>query len=93
MAVLNKKNVPYSTEQAAVWIVTDNATYGGLGSLTTRSGNGIQRRTIDETDTARAMRLCAEAGIDIKRKNVWRDRGHLLRNLSAGELKRWLEEY
>ena len=35
--VLDKARVPYAVRQAAVWIVTDNADYGDLGILVSRS--------------------------------------------------------
>ena len=89
MAVVNAQNVPFSTRQAAVWIVTDNATYSGLGSLVGGGGS----RAIGVADAARAMQLCVESGINVKAKNIWRDRDFLLKNLSEGDLKRWLEGY
>ncbi|MBE9572728.1 MAG: hypothetical protein IMF11_19045 [Proteobacteria bacterium] len=94
MPVLNKARVDYKTRQAAVWIVTDNASYSDLGILVSRPAfqpfGGI--RTIRETETARAMKICDEAGIDVTRKRIWSDRQHILQGLKDGELKKWLEE-
>jgi len=79
--------------QAATWIVTDNAGYDSLGSLVA-SRNGIpQGRTIRETEAAQAIRLCAEAGIGIKKKRIWNDRRKILAGLEEGALKDWLESY
>ena len=39
---------------------------------------------------ARAMMICSEAGINIKRKAIWRDRKRILKGLPDGELKSWL---
>ncbi len=74
--------------QAAVWIVTDNADYADLGILVRNSGS----RAIDASDTARAMRLCDEAGIDVKRKAIWRDRKQIAAEVSEPDLKGWLEQ-
>ncbi|MDR0534867.1 MAG: hypothetical protein LBG65_00675 [Puniceicoccales bacterium] len=100
MAVLGKKNVPYHTKQAAVWIVTDDADYGGLGSLRSVSrftpripGVAHGTRSIKEPEAAEAMRLCDEAGIDIKSGRIWRDREKILAELKPGELKNWLADF
>ncbi|MDR2451583.1 MAG: hypothetical protein LBE85_07420 [Candidatus Accumulibacter sp.] len=94
MPLLDKASVPYATRQAAVWIVTDNASYSDLGILVSRPQfqpfGGT--RTIREAETARAMKICAEAGIDITRKRIWSDRRTILRGLSDADLKKWLEE-
>lgn len=91
MPVLDKAGVPYDVHQAAVWIVTDNADYGDMGILVSGFG-GFGPRVIGEEDTARAMRICEEAGIDIKGKAIWRDRQLILNGLEAGELKTWLDQ-
>ncbi|MDR2675203.1 MAG: hypothetical protein LBC18_10180 [Opitutaceae bacterium] len=99
MAVLGRKNVSYHTKQAAVWIVTDNADYGDLGALRTVSqytpripGVAYGTRSIEEPEAAEAMRLCDEAGIDIKTKSIWHDCEKILAGLKAGELKNWLKK-
>jgi hypothetical protein len=86
MAALDKAGVGYAVRQAAVWIVTDNASYSGLGILVRGSA-----RAIREADAARAMQLYDEVGLDITRKAIWRDRQTILRGLPDGALKRWLE--
>ena len=90
MPVLNKANANTPTRQAAVWIVTDDADYDDLGILVSFPGNG---RVIDAQTTARAMRICVEAGIDITGKNIWRDRETILNNLPTGDLKTWLQTF
>jgi hypothetical protein len=94
MPVLDKARVPYAVRQGAVWIVTDNANYRDLGALvitTNPLGIGGGTRQIKELETARAMKICDEAGIDITRKRVWRDRNTVIRGLPDSELKRWLK--
>lgn len=90
MPFLDKARAPYTVRQAAVWIVTDNANYRDLGVLV--SGQVWPRtRQINELETARAMKICDEAGINITRKRIWRDRNTVLRGLPENELKRWLK--
>jgi hypothetical protein len=98
MPVLQKATVGYATRQAAVWIVTDNASYADLGvlvsrpsfqSIGARPGGGA--RMIKEAETARAMRICEEAGIDITRRRIWSDRRIVLQGLADPGLKTWLE--
>jgi|GEM_PF-4643882 len=86
MPVLEKANVGTTTKQAAVWIITDNASYNDLGILV--SGNG---RAIGARETAHAMKICSEAGIDITKKRIWADRNTILEKLSEGSLKSWLQ--
>lgn len=99
-AILNRKNISYHTKQAAVWIVTDDASYDDLDSLRTLSqyepiipGVARGRRAINEPEAAGAMRLCDEAGIDIKKKHIWSDCVKILAGLDAGELKNWLKNF
>jgi len=92
--VLDRAGVPYAVRQAAVWIVTDDASYSDLGILVSRptfqAFGGT--RTINESESARALQICDEAGIDITRKRLWRDRESILRGLADDALKRWLEQ-
>jgi len=88
MPVLEKANAGFAIRQAAVWIITDNANYYGLGTLIRRPGG----RVIQEYECARAMQICQEAGIDIKKKSIWRDRNKIIKGLPAGRLKTWLQE-
>ena len=92
--VLGRAGVSYATRQAAVWIVTDDASYSDLGILVSRTRfqpfGGT--RTINEEETARAMRICDEAGIDVTRKRIWGARKQVLRGLKDGQLKKRLEQ-
>jgi hypothetical protein len=90
MPVLNKATVETPVKQAAVWIITDNADYDDLGILVSSPGNG---RVIGATETARAMKICSEAGIDISKKNIWKDKENILDKLPAGTLKTWLKTF
>jgi hypothetical protein len=85
---LNRPGMAASLKQAAVWIVTDNADYDELGILVDSQGSS---RAIGPETAARAMRICADAGISISAKNIWRDRKSIASRLPAGELKNWLE--
>jgi hypothetical protein len=88
MPVLNKAGANTATKQAAVWIITDDANYGDLGVLVSSPGN---TRMIGSEAAARAMRICSDAGIDITKKRIWRDRQTILNNLPDGSLKTWLQ--
>lgn len=88
MPALVKAGANTLTKQAAVWIITDNANYADLGILQV---NGYAR-AIGVTETARAMQICTNAGIDIKSKRIWKDKDYLIENLSDGALRNWLKE-
>jgi hypothetical protein len=92
MPVLDRSGVDYGTRQAAVWIVTDDATYGSLGHLVRRTVGSAHggSRVIGATEAARAIRLCAEAGIAIEATRILADRPAFLPSLPDGELKTWL---
>jgi hypothetical protein len=90
MPLLNRAGAGTTVKQAAVWIITDDADYGDLGILV----SGFARvRAIGPEAAARAMKICTEAGIDITRKEIWRDRQTILSYLPAGALKKWLENF
>lgn len=79
--------------QAAVWIVTDDADFEDLGSLRVLTLPVLAIvRAIGPVEAAEAMRICHDAGVDIKRKAIWRDRHAILAELPDGELKSWLEK-
>lgn len=94
MPFLDKESVSYAVRQAAVWIVTDNADYDDLGILVSRSQFQIfdGTRQINEYEAAQAIRICDQAGINIKKKSIWRDRQMILGGLEDGELKKWLAD-
>jgi hypothetical protein len=93
-----------ATRQAAIWIVTDDASYDDLGVLKSVTLEGPARR---ETSRSRAigtraataaMMDCANAGIDITGKRIWWDRDSIAaafeeRRGESDTLKSWLETY
>ncbi len=85
---LNKTPVDYPIEQAAIWIVTDDASYDELGMLV--GGSPFGPALIQEADAARAMMLADEAGVDIRKYSIWRDRVTLLSKVTEPELVAWL---
>jgi hypothetical protein len=91
MPVLERARVDTETRQAAVWIVTDDADYGDLGILVAGQSGFGGSRVIHEQETARAMKICHEAGIDITKKAIWRDRQQIISGLKDGDLKTWLK--
>ncbi len=92
MPVLDKAHVDTATRQAAVWIVTDNADYDDLGILVASQYGFGGSRVINEQETARAMKICDEAGIDITKKAIWGDRSRIMSGLANGDLKTWLDQ-
>jgi hypothetical protein len=89
MPALDKAGADFAVEQAAVWIITDNADYDDLGSLVSGFG-GFGPRVIGESDAAQAMRIISQAGIDIRRKAIWRNRHEIAAGVDDQELKNWL---
>jgi hypothetical protein len=87
---LNSAGVEFPVEQAAVWIVTDNATYDELGMLVKDSRFGAS--IIDEAEAARAMMLVDAAGLDIKQYAIWADRYQLLGKVTDPEVGAWLSD-
>ena len=85
---LNKTPVDYPVEQAAIWIVTDDASYDELGMLV--GGSPFGPALIQEEDATRAMMLTDEAGVDIRRYSIWRDRVTLLSKVTEPDLVTWL---
>jgi len=81
----------YDVHQAAIWIVTDDATYIGLGTLVRGTGfEGFRSRAIDEDDAARAMQLVDDAGIDITTKAIWDDRETIAAGVEDPALAAWI---
>lgn len=94
MPVLETAQVTFDVEQAAIWILTDDASYEDLGTLSLSFGNsnvGIGR-AIDETDAVQAMQLVDQAGIEITWKSIWQDRAQISQKLEDPALKAWLIE-
>lgn len=92
MAVLEKLNsaeFDFPVEQAAVWIVTDDATFDELGMLVKDSRFGTS--VINETDAVQAMMLVDDAGLAIQDHAIWRDISKLLGKVSVPPLSSWLD--
>jgi hypothetical protein len=91
-AALDDASVTSAVRQAAVWIVTDDATFAGLATLvsprtaTTRGGT----RLIRQAEVARALQILEAAGIDFRTKAIWKDRELILSGLGDTELATWL---
>jgi HEAT repeat protein len=68
--------------QAAVWIVTDNATYSELGIL--RNSQSMAS-AIGAFNATAGLRACQRAGIDIASRRIWDDRGALIAELEDDE--------
>lgn len=71
--------------QAAGWIISDDANYDKLGTLS-RGGifsdfDPMFRRVLDEVDTAQALILLRACGIELKSKNIWNDRFYIYENI------------
>lgn len=94
MPILHKAGASFGVEQAAVWIITDDADYGDLGTLVQRSMFQIYggTRLIEEYEAAMAMKLCDKAGIDITKKSIWRDRNRIIEGLKNEKLRNWIQE-
>jgi len=103
MPILAQANVSADVRQAAVWIVTDDASFEDLGSLVVSSwgGPGAGRtRAINVYDAACAMKICDEAGIGITYKAIWNDRDTIISQLKfleanwaeCKQLRQWLEQ-
>jgi hypothetical protein len=86
---LNAAGVDYPVEQAAVWIVTDDATYDDLGMLV--GGSRYGSALIGPNEAVQAMRIVAASGLDIFKYAIWRDQGTLHEDLTQPELAEWLE--
>jgi hypothetical protein len=84
----------YDVQQAAIWIVTDDATYADLGILVRSSSiGGFQVRAITEEEAGRAMRLVDQAGVDITQRAIWHDRALIIAGIEDDpELVTWLQE-
>jgi hypothetical protein len=86
---LNSAKVDYPVEQAAIWIVTDDATFDELGMLV--EGSRFGASTINEKDAVRAMMLVDEAGLYIRNYAIWGDRTQLIGKVTEPDLSAWLD--
>lgn len=99
-----ERETDFAVLQAVTWILTDNATYSSLGSLISvvtqyggpfgfsSMGTTTRRRMITADDTARAMKLLHEAGINIKARAIWGSRHTILKEINDpnSEASKWL---
>jgi hypothetical protein len=90
---LDRAEAPYPIVQAAVWIITDNATLADMSILLShQEGSVNSHRVIGEDEAARAMKILADAGINIKRKAIWlHDRETLAHHFIDNSLREWLQ--
>jgi hypothetical protein len=86
---LNSAGVDFPVEQAAIWIVTDDATYDQLGMLV--EGSRFGASVINEDDAARAMMLVDEAQIGIRGRAIWNDRAELAGKVTDPTVFSWLD--
>lgn len=74
----------YSVTQAAVWIITSDSSYDGLGQLVSSYGglgSVSTTRMIHEKEAARAMYMIHQSGTDIRTKRIWEDHDRILQSL------------
>lgn len=93
MPIVRRRSSDFGVLQAAVWIITDDASYGDLGILVLRSSYQAfgGTRVIEEKEAGSAMRILAEAGVVLQQKRIWKDRKRILSGLPDGDLKTWLQ--
>jgi len=86
---LNAADVQYPVEQAAIWIVTDDASYDDLGMLV--GGSRYGDALIGENEAVRAMKLVSEAGLDIAGYVIWDEVNVLRAGVTDADLTTWLD--
>jgi sulfatase modifying factor 1 len=91
---LDSLNFDFATRQAAVWIITDDANYNDLGKLVSQPQSQFSKgiRIINEVTAARAIEICATAGIIIYYKRIWSDRQSVLSGLDDVRLRNLIEK-
>ncbi len=87
---INSVQVDFPVEQAAVWIVTDDATFDELGMLV--EGSRFGTSIIKEMDAVRAMQLVDEAGLSIRTRAIWADRSQFIGKVAEPDLTAWLND-
>lgn len=85
---LNSVKVDYPIEQAAIWIVTDDASFDELGMLV--EGSRFGTSIINENDAVRALMLLDEAGLPIRSYAIWGAREQFIGKVSEPDLTAWL---
>jgi hypothetical protein len=86
---MNTTTTSFAVEQAAVWIVTDNANYDALGMLVMGSREGMAM--VEANEAARAMMLVDASGIDITTRAIWAERDTFASAVTDPEARAWLE--
>jgi hypothetical protein len=92
LPALEQAGAPYPVVQAAIWILTDNASFEGLGTLIRRPASQSYggTRVIDEATGARAIRIMADAGVDVTHRAIWRDRQRIAAGVGDPDSAAWL---
>lgn len=86
--ILDEFDLDFDVVQAAIWIISDNSNFDDLGILVRNN----MFRSISYEDTAQAMKIIDEAGIDITNRAIWEDREIILDEVRNDEIKDWLLE-
>jgi len=89
---LHKARVSFPVRQAAIWVITDNASYSGLGILVDSPTGFGGSRVINEREVAQALKIIDQAGINFTSKRIWQDRERIVSGLKDEALKRWLRQ-
>jgi hypothetical protein len=84
--LLARRGEEYAVRQAAIWIVTDDASFSDLGVLVYAGGG----RAIGADAAARAMRLVDEAGLPITTRRIWSDRAAIARAADDPAFAAWM---
>jgi hypothetical protein len=76
LPVLAGRGASYPVKQAAVWILTDDASYADLGVLVSRSSFSPfgGSRMINSAEVVQAMMAIESSGLDLTRRRIWQDR-------------------
>jgi len=90
IVALNANAVDYPVEQAAVWIITDDATFDDLGMLV--EGSRFGKSIINEKETLSAMMLVDKNVNAIREYAIWGDRYKFITSLDDRDLSTWLSD-
>ncbi|MGQ9571475.1 MAG: HEAT repeat domain-containing protein, partial [Thermodesulfovibrionales bacterium] len=88
MTVIGKKNPGEVVTQVATWIVTDDVSFDELNSRYVRRPafqpfGGEPAASVE--DVIRAMKIVEDAGIDITKKNIYKEKIAAIRGLGSSE--------
>jgi hypothetical protein len=90
MEKLDSAGLDYPVEQAAIWIVTDDATYDELGLLV--EGSRFGTSIIGEETALRAMMLVDQAGLSIREHAIWSDHSRFIGTETDPQVAGWLND-